>query len=121
MVVADKEIKQRTGPCSRCLEMVRDQLSEVVGIVPDMANEAVTREFEVTLEVPETDPAEMSGAERRAALVSVGRAEACLAGWKTRLVNAERDQHGVEAVERVLREELQSSRREASRDVKSSA
>lgn len=86
-----------------------------------MANEAVTREFEVILEVPATDPAEMSGAERRAALVSVGRAEACLAGWKTRLVNAERDQHGVEAVERVLREELQSSRREATRDVKSSA
>ncbi len=98
-----------------------DQLSQVVGIVAGMANEAVTREFEVTLEVPVTDPAEMSGAERRAALVSVGRAEACLAGWKTRLVNAERDQHGVEAVERVLREELQSSRREATRDVKSSA
>ncbi|WP_419846462.1 DUF222 domain-containing protein [Candidatus Poriferisocius sp.] len=86
-----------------------------------MANEAVTRAYEVNLEVPETDPTEMSGAERRAALVSVGRAEACLAGWKTRLVNAERDQHGVEAVERVLREELQSSRREATRDVKSSA
>lgn len=101
--------------------MVRDQLSQVVGIVPDMADEALTRDYEVTLEVPETDPAEMSGAERRAALVSVGRAEACLAGWKTRLVNAERDQHGVEAIERVLREELQSSRREATRDVKSSA
>ena len=83
--------------------------------------EAVTRDYEVALNLPVRDPAEMSGTERRAALVSVGRAEACLAGWKTRLVNAERDQHGVEAVERVLREELQSSRREATRDVKSSA
>ncbi|MCQ3811874.1 MAG: hypothetical protein KTV68_15105, partial [Acidimicrobiia bacterium] len=81
-----------------------------------MADEALTRDFEVILEVPEKDPTEMSGAERRAALVSVGRVEAQLAGWKSRLIRAEREQHGQEAAERVLRDGLQSSRREASRD-----
>ena len=62
----------------------------------------------------------MSGVQRRAALISVGRAEARLAGWKTRLINAERAQHGEEVVERVLRDELQSSRREAKLAVEAS-
>ena len=85
-----------------------------------MADEAVTREFEVAIQIPKTDPATMSGVQRRAALISVGRAEARLAGWKTRLINAERAQHGEEVVERVLRDELQSSRREAKLAVEAS-
>ena len=86
-----------------------------------MTNEAVTRDYEVTLQVPVSDPAKMSGGERRGALISVARAEARLAGWRARLVNAERDQNGEQEAERFLREELQSSRREATRDVKTSA
>lgn len=86
-----------------------------------MAVEALTRDFEAILQVPETDPMGMSGPQRRAALASVGRAEAQLAGWKARLINVEREQYGEEVVEQVLREELQSSRREASRDVKASS
>ena len=82
-----------------------------------MANGAVTREFEVTLEIPATDPAVMSGDQRRAALASVRRAEARLAGWRMRLIDAERDQHGVGAAEMAVREELQTSKREAKRDV----
>ena len=101
--------------------MSRDKLSPVVGIVLFMADETLTRDFGVTLKVPETDPMGMSGVERRAALVSVGRVEAQLAGWKSRLIRAEREQHGEEAAERVLRDELQSSRRDALRDVKASA
>lgn len=100
--------------------MSRDKLSQVVGIVLFMADEAFTRDFEVTLKVPGTDPTDMSGAERRVALVSVGRVEAQLAGWKSHLIRAEREQHGEEAAKRVLRDELQSSRRDASRDVETS-
>ncbi len=92
-----------------------------------MADRAVNRDFvsnrsevEVAVRVPEMDPAGMSSAQRRAALVSVGRAEARLAGWKAHLINAEREQCGEKMVEQVLRNELQSSRREASRDVKTS-
>ena len=93
-----------------------------------MTIEAVTREFapehcevEVAVRVPELGPAEMSGAQRRAALVSVGRAEARLAGWKSRLINAERDEYGEGVAERVLREELQTSGRLAKREVEESA
>ena len=78
-------------------------------------------EVEVALRVPELDPTGMSSAHRRAALVSVGRAEARLAAWKAKLVDAERDELGSGAAERVLREELQSSGRLAKRDVEVSA
>lgn len=63
----------------------------------------------------------MSGAERRVALASVRRAEARLAGWKTRLINAERDEHGEGVAESVVRDELQTTRREAKRDVEAAA
>jgi len=99
------------------VKLVKDKLSLVVSIVLDMANRAVTRDFEVTLEVPAADPAGMSGDQRRSALASVRRAEARLAGWKMRLVNAERDQSGEGAAEMAVREELQASKREAKRDV----
>lgn len=99
------------------VQSVRDKLSLVVGIVPVMAYEAVTRDFEVTLEIPAIGPAEMSGDQRRAALASVRRAEARLAGWRMRLIDAERDQLGVGAAEMAVREELQASKREAKRDV----
>ncbi len=92
-----------------------------------MANAAVTRDFvpdecevEIAVRVPDMDPAGMSSAQRRTALVSVGRAEARLAGWKAKLIDAERDEHGEGVAERVLREELQSSGRLAKRDVESS-
>ena len=93
-----------------------------------MALDALTREFvpddcevEVAVWVPEMDPAVMSSAQRRAALVAVGRAEARLAGWKAQLIDAERDQLGEGVAERVLREELQTSGRQAKRDVEESA
>ena len=93
-----------------------------------MANEAVNRDFapdncevEITVRVPEMDPAGMSSAQRRTALVSVGRAEAQLAGWKAKLIDAERQEHGAGVAERVLREGLQSSGRLAKRDVEECA
>ena len=86
-----------------------------------MANEAVTRDFEVTLQIPVSDPTDMSGDQRRAALASVRRAEARLAGWKTRLINAERDQYGEGATESVLRDALQVSKRDAKREVDTAA
>ena len=98
-----------------------DKLSLVMGSVLSMANEAVTREFEVTVEVPAIEPAGMSSDMRRAALASVRRAEARLAGWKARLVNAERDQSGEGAAEVVVREELRSTKREAKREVETAA
>ena len=67
--------------------------------------------------MPVSDPADMSGDPRRAALASVRRAEARLAGWKTRLINAERDQYGEGATESVLRDALQVSMRDAEREV----
>ncbi|MYH72194.1 MAG: DUF222 domain-containing protein [Acidimicrobiia bacterium] len=82
-----------------------------------MANRAVTRDFEATLKLPAADPEDMSGDQRRASLASVRRVEARLAGWKTRLIGAERDQHGVGAAEMAVREELRASKREAKRDV----
>lgn len=103
------------------VQSVKDKLSLVVGIVPVMAYGAVTRDFEVSVEVPAVDPAGMSSDMRRAALASVRQAEAQLAGWKIRLVNAERDQHGVGAAETAVREELQTSKREAKRDVETAA
>ena len=99
------------------VQSVKDKLSLVVSSVLGMANRAVTGDFEVTLEIPAVDPADMSGDQRRAALASVRRVEAQLAGWKIRLVNAERDQHGVGAAEMAVRKELQASKREAKRDV----
>ncbi len=101
--------------------MIKDKLSLVVGRVPVMASRAMTRDFEVTVGVPAVDPAGMSSDMRRAALASVRRAEAQLAGWKIRLVNAERDQYGVGAAEIAVREELQASKREAKRDVETAA
>ena len=98
-----------------------DKLSLVVDIVLGMANEAVTRDFEVAVQIPETDPTGMSEAQRRAAMASVRRAEARLAGWKVRLINAEREQHGQGAAEMAARDELQVSKREAKREVETSA
>ncbi len=86
-----------------------------------MANEAVTREFKVTLQIPVSDPADMSGDHRRAALASVRCAEARLAGWKTRLINAERYQCGEGATESVLRDALLVSKRDAKREVDTAA
>ena len=79
--------------------------------------ETVTRDFVVTVLIPEEDPAALSEAQRRVALASVRRAEARLTGWKTRLINAERDQHGEGAAESVVRDELQTSKQEAKREV----
>lgn len=103
------------------MQWAEGKLSLVVGIVLVMAYRAVTRDFEVTVEVPAVDPAGMSSDMRRAALASVRKAEAQLAGWKIRLVNAERDQNGVGAAEMAVREELQASKRETKRDVETAA
>ena len=103
------------------MQSAKGKLSLVVGSVLSMANEAVARDFEVTVEVPAIEPAGMSSDMRRAALASVRRAEARLAGWKARLVNAERDQRGEGAAEVVVREELQSTKREAKREVETAA
>ena len=62
------------------MQWVEGKLSLVVGSVLSMANEVVTRDFEVTATIPVVDPADMSGEERRAALASVRRVEARLAG-----------------------------------------
>ena len=90
-----------------------------------MAKECVTREFttefRVTVQVPEIDPAAMSRGQRRAALGWVRQAEARLAGWKTRLINAERDQHGEGVAQQVVRDELQASKGEAKRDVEAAS
>lgn len=73
------------------------------------------------MQIPETDPTGMSEAQRRDALSSVRRAEARLAGWKVRLINAERDQLGQGAAEMAARDELQVSKREAKREVETAA
>ena len=93
----------------------------MVGNVLNMAKEAVTRAFEVTLQIPVSDPTDMSRDHRRAALASVRRAEARLAGWKTRLINAERDQCGEGATELVLRDALQVSKPDAKQEVDTAA
>ena len=108
-------------PRTRPYQLVGDKLSPVVGIVLDMADEALTRDFEVSVQVPVVDPTDMSGEQRRAALASARRAEARLAGWKTRLIGAERDQHGDGAAQLAVRDELQATKREAKREVETAA
>ncbi len=90
-----------------------------------MANKALSRGFTVedckaVVQVPRVDPVWMSVVQRREALAAVGKAEAQLAAWKACLIRAERKQSGEEVAKQVLRNKLQASRQQASRDVETS-